>query len=314
MSDANPHSDDEYQIQRRPDVYSNWTKSFQLIWNRIERLAKGKKRPLLTINVSQWAKDLDLSPKTIQRFLNMITSAGSSGEPLALKVERSGKPNQYKIRWDFTLKRSHVPGLTGDKPEVCPGHDRGGATSFLNNPFNRKKDKNTRDSKGVYEPINWNRMMYKFREKIQSNQLTAVIGKFIKQRNYHEEQPSRIRYFWTQLNQFIKKLKQLTGQPIRSLYHDIMEILHKIMFIDYNTARERNRFPWKSKTCRTRQNKICQLLPDHSTPENKTEIEQENNTSNYQKTGDLFDADHSELAEERETRLERLRNRYKDAT
>ncbi|MFB6307643.1 MAG: hypothetical protein ABEH43_11785, partial [Flavobacteriales bacterium] len=114
----------------------------------------------------------------------------------------------------------------------------------LNNPFNKKKDKNTRDSKGIYDPIDWNKMMYKLREQLQSNQLVAVIGKFIKQRNYHKDQPSRIRYFWTQLSRFVQKIRGMKFVSLREAYHDIMELLHKIMYIDYNTARERNRFPW----------------------------------------------------------------------
>lgn len=247
---TNPHPDEEYNHQRKPDAYHSWSEAFQRIWHRIQKLASGQKTPLITINVSRWAEELNVSRKTIQRFLNMLTTAGSSGNPLALTIERPGKANQYKIRWDFTLKRKQSP----DDPEPCShrsearnkkkkGAGEGGATFSLNNPLDKKK-KNSRDSKKVSDPISWNRMMFKFREKLHNSQLVAVLGKFLKKRNYHNDNPERIRYFWTQLDRFIKTLKEHTGQKVRNLYHDIMDWLHQVMVTEYDAKRERAKLPW----------------------------------------------------------------------
>jgi hypothetical protein len=274
----NPHPDKEYNHQRKPNAYHSWSKAFQRVWDHIRKLARGQKTPLITINVSRWAEELNVSRKTIQRFLTMLTTPGSSGRPLALTVKRPGKANQYKVRWDFTLKRKQSP----DDPEPCShrseAHNQkkreageGGATFSLNNPLDKKKKKNTKDSKGISDPINWNRMMFKFREKLQNKQLVAVLGKFLKQRNYHNDNPARIRYFWTQLDRFIKTLKEHTGQTIRDLYHDIMDWLHRIMVTDYNTARERARLPWSDADWQDGStSKIEDLINEHLGEQNET--------------------------------------------
>ncbi len=72
-------------------------------------LSQEKYHPVLEINVSRLAEELDLSRKTIQRFLDLCQTPGkvksTRGKPFFKKIETKGnQANKYRIRWDFRTK------------------------------------------------------------------------------------------------------------------------------------------------------------------------------------------------------------------
>lgn len=285
MTVTNPHPDSEYLYIRKPDVFEDWSMAQQRIWQTIQENSTGHKRPLIIINVSQWAVDLGIARKTIQRFLAMITTPGESGSQLAFKVIREGQPNQYKIRWDFTYKRKKDPAGSEPCEHRRKAREKGGATSKVFHAFQsttKNKEKTSRDTR----PVNFNRLMFWLRDKCQGynfwESLPSVIGEFLsKRQQLLTDKAEKLRWFFR--NHFTDLLKDIleNGQKIRELYRLIPEmILSYLRRFHEEVIRKRNRRTWNDEST----DPINEAFPDFSTTDRESEESQDTDRSDRQAT------------------------------